>query len=240
MTGIEDLSLGEWHQFTTSWTSGAAEAWHFNQRVLWPWAKGTFEMQRITWGRLYNMVLPSVLMTIMSYSGFWINPAAAPARIGLAMIAVLATITHRASVMAVLPVVSYLVWIDVYITINLAFNVVAVLCYALVNFGLQCEAAEKRAEDAARKKSDGEDRSADGHAAHPPGHDGGDPDMTEDGLDAAHHEPRAARRGLRRKGACKMRLSSLVHVDVIMRVVYPICYVILNAYMLGTVWDRIM
>jgi hypothetical protein len=363
MTGIEDLSLGEWHEFTTSWDSGTTSMWYFNEHVKWPYAKGTFVMQRITFGRLYNMVLPSFLMTMMSYCGFYIAPTAAPARIALAMIAVLTTITHRASVMAVLPVVSYLVWIDIYLTINLAFNVVSVLCYAMVNFGLQCADAEKIAEEAARKKSDShdEDGAADGHVAVQPGHDGGDPDKTQDVLhdglwsDSAHHSrridlrsrhsrlsqdgpsarhrgtrtpvprlalspappissptaapstsprriggspradhrgtgdpprahdrdtggspralaqatggsprahhrgtgdsprtltarsaatngssPRSSSHGSRREARCRMRLSSLVHVDKVMRVLYPVCYIISNAYMVGIVWDRVL
>merc|ERR1719293_23215 len=93
-------------------------------------------------------------MTVLSYCGYWINPAAAPGRVALAMIAVLATIAHRGSVMHHFPAVSYMIWADSYIIMNLGFGFIAVICYAAVNFGMQCHTAEAMAEDAARKKSD--------------------------------------------------------------------------------------
>jgi len=226
VTGIKDLTLGEWTDFVVSESAGVEDVWHFNEVVAWPYAKGTFGMKRITRGRLYNMVLPSFLMTILSYCGYWINPSAAPGRVILAMIAVLATIAHRGSVLSLLPTVSYMVWIDAYITMNLSFNVIAVISYAAVNFGLQRQAAEKRAEDAARKKSDGASGAT----------DGGIEELVSDkeGPSTADEQHRSARR--RRKHYCSLRVSDLVHVDRAMRVLFPIAYVFTNVAMAMTVW----
>jgi hypothetical protein len=221
VTGFEDVSTGEWTDFQISQTTGVEDVWDFNEFVSWPYAKGTFSMKRITFGRLYNMVLPSILFTIMSYSGYYINPAAAPARVTLAMIAVLATIAHRGSVLKLLPAVSYLIWIDTYITINLGFDFIAVITYVAVNFGMQRHIAEEMAEHAARKKSDDRLGATDGGAAEP-GIDKEDPDVAEE-------QHRSRRR--RKTRYCKLRLSDLRHADRVMRVLVPIAYAIANVLM---------
>jgi len=96
-------------------------------------------------------------------------------------ISVLATLNHRASVLARIPVVSYPVWIDVYLTVNLWFNVFAVVGYACVNYGMQRRALDQKAHEARLKKDDVEavKQSTALHADNGNGHAGGDPDAHE-------------------------------------------------------------
>jgi len=226
ITGLQNLELGEWTNFRTELSAGVTDKLLFDRDVQWPYAQFTFEMERIASSSVITSILPSALITIMSYSGYWINAAAAPGRIALAIICVLATVSHRFSVLAQLPIVSYQIWIDKYLTVNLIFTFVAVVSYAIVNFGLQHRSAEHHlahhaqflAEVEARKKHDLEsppDREVDGQVLgqpsleredsnfkEEPGEDGGDPDAQSQSETSGPSTPRDAP-----KRTCSQRSS---------------------------------
>lgn len=81
-------------------------------------------------------IWPCVLFVAISYCGFWINPAAAPGRITLAVICVLIVLTNLLSEMSGYPQISYAVWLRSFMTGCLIFNLVAVFEYPVVNFGM--------------------------------------------------------------------------------------------------------
>uniref|UniRef100_A0A1I8HTF4 Neur_chan_LBD domain-containing protein n=2 Tax=Macrostomum lignano TaxID=282301 RepID=A0A1I8HTF4_9PLAT len=77
--------------------------------------------------------LPSILVVMLSWVSFWIDYQAVPARISLGLLSILALITQAAATLQKLPRVSYIKAIDVWLFACLAFVVLSLLEFSLVN-----------------------------------------------------------------------------------------------------------
>ncbi|XP_002730865.2 glycine receptor subunit alpha-2-like [Saccoglossus kowalevskii] len=77
--------------------------------------------------------VPSMLLVILSWVSFWINPLASPARVALGVTIVLTVTTQAISVHSILPKVSYVTAIDVWMLVCLMFVVASLLEYAMVH-----------------------------------------------------------------------------------------------------------
>lgn len=235
-TDLDGLELGEWTDFTVSYAGGHdLKRAHFSSTVEVSYADVLFSMRRRTGSVGLTLFLPAILVTLMSYCGYWINPAAAPARVALSVICVLVTISHRGTVLARLPRVSYALWVDSYLLMNLVFNIIAVFSYAIVNFGLQQMAAEQKVADEIHKKTDG-DRAAKAADMERPqelelGMDGGADDEQEQHDEEVQKRARSFR--FMRDAWQKPRLSLLIYVDHIMRFFFPLSYTICTIALLG-------
>ena len=71
----------------------------------------------------------------LSYLGFFINPAATPARVALGIIGILAVLSNRNALIATMPPGASDVWLSNFLTICLVFNLVAFTEQVAVNFG---------------------------------------------------------------------------------------------------------
>ena len=77
--------------------------------------------------------IPSLLIVILSWVGFWINIDAVPARISLGVLTVLTLTTQCVGVWSSLPRVSYVKSIDVWMSLCIVLVFSAMLEFAIVN-----------------------------------------------------------------------------------------------------------
>ena len=82
---------------------------------------------------LIQTYIPSVLIVILSWVAFWINPESTPARVSLGLLTVLAMSTHSAGARASLPRVSYIKAIDVWMSVCQIFVFSSLIEFAFVN-----------------------------------------------------------------------------------------------------------
>lgn len=75
----------------------------------------TFEAQRKQNYYLLKVILPLILIVMMSWVVFWIDPAETGTDIGVAMTSMLTLIAYRFAVGAFLPVISYMTRLDFFI-----------------------------------------------------------------------------------------------------------------------------
>ncbi|XP_077867629.1 glycine receptor subunit alpha-4-like [Saccoglossus kowalevskii] len=103
-----------------------------------------FFLRRIFDFHLIQTYVPSILLVVVSWVSFWINPEASPARVGLGITTVLTMTAQSTGVRETLPPVAYIKAIDVWMTTCLAFVFAALVEFALVNYVL----TEKRQKEA--------------------------------------------------------------------------------------------
>ena len=99
----------------------------------YPCAEIKFIIQRDIRYYLIQVFVPSVLVVVMSWVSFWINIDGAPARVSLGLTTVLTTTTQSVSINELLPRVSYIKAIDVWMIVCLIFVFCGLLEYAFVN-----------------------------------------------------------------------------------------------------------
>ncbi|XP_070533736.1 glycine receptor subunit alpha-4-like [Ptychodera flava] len=78
--------------------------------------------------------IPSVLLVVLSWVSFWIDVAAAPARVALGITTVLTLTTQGSGVRSELPKVAYAKAIDIWMAACLVFVFSALVEFALVNY----------------------------------------------------------------------------------------------------------
>ena len=78
----------------------------------------TFTAQRYFRYYLWQMIVPQILILMMSWGAFWINPSMASTQIGLATSSMLTLIAHRFLLATQLPKLPYLTRLDVFIMLN--------------------------------------------------------------------------------------------------------------------------
>ncbi|XP_077989577.1 glycine receptor subunit alpha-2-like [Glandiceps talaboti] len=83
--------------------------------------------------------IPTLLLVILSWVSFWINPMASPARVALGVTIVLTVTTQAISVHSILPKVSYITAIDVWMLACLMFVVASLLEYSVVHHLISLE-----------------------------------------------------------------------------------------------------
>ncbi|XP_074651549.1 glycine receptor subunit alpha-2-like [Tubulanus polymorphus] len=82
---------------------------------------------------LIQTFIPSILIVMLSWVSFWLDPHATPARISLGLLTVLTMTTQISGIVAQLPKVSYVKAIDVWMAVCLIFVFAALLEFAVVN-----------------------------------------------------------------------------------------------------------
>ncbi|XP_074600191.1 glutamate-gated chloride channel-like isoform X2 [Brevipalpus obovatus] len=101
---------------------------------------------------LIQIYIPCIMLVIVSWVSFWLDPNAIPARVSLGVTTLLTMATQISGINATLPPVSYIKAIDVWTGVCLFFVFGALLEFALVNY-----ASRSDAHRVARKKHEGND-----------------------------------------------------------------------------------
>ncbi|KER29511.1 hypothetical protein T265_03886 [Opisthorchis viverrini] len=91
----------------------------------------TISFQRLVGSYLVTTYIPEVLIVMVSWLGFWIDVKAAPARISLGLLTLLALLTEGSGVSSKLPRVTYIKAIDVWINTCLLFVIAALVEFAV-------------------------------------------------------------------------------------------------------------
>lgn len=91
-------------------------------------------LQRDPYFYLIFYVLPLIFFVFIAYCAFWVNHAAAPARVALSITTILITINFSNGIYTILPPVKYEVWLISFSTGVLVFACVSMMEYAIVNF----------------------------------------------------------------------------------------------------------
>ncbi|OAF67183.1 GABA(C) receptor [Intoshia linei] len=94
----------------------------------------TLNFKRQFYYYLIQVYVPSILVVILSWISFWLDPQAVPGRISLGLLTSLAITTQMAGASSsVMPKVSYVKAIDVWLTSCMFFLFAAVVEFAIVN-----------------------------------------------------------------------------------------------------------
>ena len=93
-----------------------------------------------------SKILPSLLVVMTSWTSFWLDTSAAAARVSLGVTTVLAMVTVNTGARELIPHVSYVKCIDVWLSVCMLFVFAAVLEYAYVNTALRRHNKLKRVE----------------------------------------------------------------------------------------------
>ncbi|CAH1772521.1 unnamed protein product [Owenia fusiformis] len=99
----------------------------------YPCLQINFELKRDLGYYIIQIYMPSWLIVILSWVGFWINVDAVPARVTIGLLTVLTTTTQSSGARSSLPRVSYIKAIDVWMSVCLIFVFSSLLEYAVVN-----------------------------------------------------------------------------------------------------------
>ena len=87
-----------------------------------------------------QVFIPGVLLVVLSWVSFWVDPNAVPARVSLGVTCVLTMTTQSSGIRQSLPPVSYVKAIDVWMFVCLLFVFAALLEFAYVNVLLRRKA----------------------------------------------------------------------------------------------------
>jgi hypothetical protein len=79
-------------------------------------------------------VLPTIFFVFLSYSTFWIDQNAAPARVATSTTAILVTLQHSISIFRYIPKINYATWLGNYIQGVMFFALAAIMEYGMVNY----------------------------------------------------------------------------------------------------------
>ncbi|KAL3307432.1 hypothetical protein Ciccas_014052 [Cichlidogyrus casuarinus] len=90
-----------------------------------------FELKRQIGYYLATTYIPNSLVITVSWLSFWVDVDAAPARVPLGLLSLLAILTQAASVSSVLPRVSYIKAIDVWLIFSIVFVIGVLVEYAI-------------------------------------------------------------------------------------------------------------
>ncbi|XP_074661152.1 glycine receptor subunit alpha-2-like isoform X2 [Tubulanus polymorphus] len=99
----------------------------------YPCLKVDFKLQRIQGYYILQVFIPSILIVIVSWFGFWMNDAVT-ARVFLGLMTLLTMTTQTSSIRSMLPRVSYVKAIDVWMLLNMLYVFMALLETAIVTF----------------------------------------------------------------------------------------------------------
>ncbi|XP_074596135.1 glutamate-gated chloride channel-like [Brevipalpus obovatus] len=100
---------------------------------------------------LIQIYFPCVMLVIVSWVSFWLDPNAIPARVSLGVTTLLTMATQISGINASLPPVSYIKAIDVWTESCLTFVFMALLEFALVNYASRSD-AHRAAQRSARSQ----------------------------------------------------------------------------------------
>ena len=86
---------------------------------------------------MLQVIIPSILLVVLSWVSFWVDPKAVPARVSLGVTCVLTMTTQSSGIRQTLPPVSYVKAIDVWMMVCLLFVFAALLEFAFVNVSIR-------------------------------------------------------------------------------------------------------
>jgi len=119
----------------------------------WIDIQGGVVFSRFSDGWISRAIIPANFIMALAVMGFFVPPAAAPARVALGAITVLTMTNLKSSFAANLPDIAYSTWLDNYMNAYIVLCVVALLQYAVVSLLMQRHnakvAQKKKAEEAA-------------------------------------------------------------------------------------------
>merc|ERR1719272_16366 len=113
--------------------------------TAWPsgnhsYAVADLKFTRRSTSYVLSYIVPAILLVLISCLGFFIDPAAVPARVTLGIVAILAVATNFISLHASLKGAGGdKVWLFRFVFGSYLFNVVAFFELVMVNYGLQAE-----------------------------------------------------------------------------------------------------
>lgn len=96
--------------------------------------EGKFILSRQMGYYLIQAYVPTTLIVMLSWISFWISINATPARVSLGITTVLTITSQRSALTAALPMVSYVMAIDIWMSLCMAYVFAAVVEYAIANF----------------------------------------------------------------------------------------------------------
>lgn len=126
-------------------------AWHvvsmdqIDEVQTWPSGSYTYAVADLKFTRrptsyVLSYIVPAILLVSISCLGFWIDPAAVPARVTLGIVTILAVATNYISLHNTLAGAGGdSVWIFRFVFGSYLFNVLAFFELVMVNYGLQAE-----------------------------------------------------------------------------------------------------
>lgn len=110
---------------------------------------------------LIQIYIPCIMLVIVSWVSFWLDPNAIPARVSLGVTTLLTMATQISGINASLPPVSYTKAIDVWTGVCLTFVFGALLEFALVNYASRADAhraAFKKKQEQSQIQGGGKDQ----------------------------------------------------------------------------------
>jgi hypothetical protein len=117
--------------------------------VDYSYAQIQIKFKRISTAYIWTAIIPSVMFSLISYVSFYIDPAAAPARVAMTMICTLTSMASISRVASSVPPLGYLSWLSTYLYGTFFFSVVSVLCFGIVHNARRVAEASKKKQAAA-------------------------------------------------------------------------------------------
>mmetsp|Transcript_38322 Transcript_38322/g.112193 ORF Transcript_38322/g.112193 Transcript_38322/m.112193 type:complete len:207 (+) Transcript_38322:898-1518(+) len=200
-----------------------------------------------------SYIFMSCLGVVMSYAGFFINPAATPGRVALAVITVLCVSSTIAGSKSQLPPHAYSTWLGDYMLVSLCFNIVGFIEMAAVNLGITLNAKYESNAKTAEHKQGQVFAAPDLGKGRELGADGGDPDANAEAsmeFPRTIHIVKATGKPYpylmpRKSQALNMidavgsytsqMVRSMKDLDYTMRWLFPLCYLIFVAIMVSQI-----
>lgn len=93
----------------------------------------SFGVDRITFNFAVGIYLPMILVVLVSYGTFYVDPGAVPARAALVIISLLCSITLYQKIESGLPASGTLTWVDVFCLYAIILNTLAVPAFLLTH-----------------------------------------------------------------------------------------------------------
>lgn len=115
------------------------EVRNFGPNLDWDYLLLRWSFERKPGYFLYQVMIPDFLFLIISYSAFFVDAHAAPARAAMAIIPVLTTVTLSNSVHRSLPQISDSMWISDYLLTSMILSCLAAVHFSVVQFRLIVE-----------------------------------------------------------------------------------------------------
>ncbi|XP_045204370.2 glycine receptor subunit alpha-2-like [Mercenaria mercenaria] len=118
----------------------------YSQTGTFSTLKAELQLTRKVGFYFLQVFIPGVLLVVLSWVSFWVDPNAVPARVSLGVTCVLTMTTQSSGIRQSLPPVSYVKAIDVWMFVCLLFVFAALLEFAYVNVLLRKKSQEKKRE----------------------------------------------------------------------------------------------
>ena len=108
-----------------------------------PILKLDWRMRRLPYSYLLEVLSPAYILVHLSYVGFYLDTAAAPARVAISVTPTLILMTLLRSHVAQLPRISYRVWLTSYLNVLLWLSCLCILEYGIVAVFLRKEKRQR-------------------------------------------------------------------------------------------------